>query len=235
MNNLSSLSELTVITPTLNESTNIGRLIEQLLKFYPPISIIVADDGSTDGTVEIVAEWNRKNPSIYLLNRKDKLIKGLTISVVDALKEVKTKYFFILDCDFQHPPDKIAEGFKLLIAGNKLVIGTRSSVEGWSLKRKIISWGATTLGKLSLFFRRRQRPRDIMSGYFGGETLFISNLINNHPQTISPRGYKLLFDLLKVLPGDTPIGEFSYVFNVRKFGESKIGMKQIRIFFRSLF
>jgi len=235
MNNLSLLSELTVITPTLNESTNIGRLIEQLLELYPPISIIVADDGSTDGTVEIVTEWNRKNPLIYLVNRKDQLIKGLTISLVDAIKEVRTKYFFVIDCDFQHPPDKIVEGFKLLLTGNELVIGTRSSVEGWSLKRKIISWGATTLGKLSLFIRWRQRPKDIMSGYFGGETSFIRNLINNNPQTISPKGYKLLFDLLKVLPRNSQIGEFFYSFNVREFGESKIGMKQIIIFFRSLF
>ena len=140
-----------------------------------------------------------------------------------------------MDCDFQHPPEKIRDGIALFESGNQLIIGTRISVEGWSMKRKIISWGATTLGKVSLFFRRRLRPKDIMSGLFGGETEMVLSIINNHPKTISPKGYKLLFDILKVLPRDIKIGEFEYSFQTRQAGESKIGFKHILVYFRSLF
>ncbi|MFX0125199.1 MAG: glycosyltransferase [Candidatus Hodarchaeota archaeon] len=235
MSQIASPTQLTVITPTLNEASNIDRMITQLLSMYPQISIIVADDGSTDGTARIVTDWGIKNPKIRLLDRKNEPVKGLTISLVDALKVTTTDYFMVIDCDFQHPPERIADGLRLLSEGNQLVIGTRSSVEGWGFKRKLISWGATTLGKFSLLIRRRPRPKDIMSGFFGGKTQFIMELIDQNPKTISPKGYKLLFDILKVIPRKTSIGEFSYVFQTREAGESKISMKHILVYFKSLF
>ena len=235
MNESYSANQLTVIIPTLNERNNIDKIITRLLSLYPQVSIIIADDGSIDGTDEVVLNWSSKNPKVRFLDRQNEPIKGLTISLVDALKITETDYFFIIDCDFQHPPEQVADGLRLLLEGYQLVIGTRSSVKGWSFYRKLISWGATTLGKFSLLLRRRPRPKDIVSGFFGGDTQFIRELIDQHPKTISPKGYKLLFDLLKVMPRKTSIGEFTYVFQTRKAGESKIGMKQILVYFRSLF
>ncbi len=235
MSNQTSISETTVLIPTLNEENNIDNMITKLISFYPEISIVVADDGSKDKTGTIVTDFHSQNPRIRLLDRKDKEVKGLTISLIDALEITETRYFIVIDCDFQHPPEKIGEGIELFGQDNQIIIGTRTSVEGWSIKRKIISWGATTLGKISLFIRRRKRPKDIMSGFFGGETEFVRSIIRNHPKTVSPRGYKLLFDVLKVLPKDTKIGEFYYEFQTRSAGESKIGMKHILVYFRSLF
>ncbi len=235
VSDLNPESETTIIIPTLNEEKNIKNMISRLTSLYPDISVVVADDGSKDKTGEIVTKFHAENQRIRLLDRSEAEVKGLTISLIDALEITETRYFLVIDSDFQHPPEKIGEGIKLFGEGNQLVIGTRSSVEGWSFKRKVISWGATTLGKISLFLRRRKRPKDIMSGFFGGETEYVGSLISDHPKTVSPRGYKLLFDVLKVLPKDTRIGEFYYEFQTRSAGESKIGMKHILVYFRSLF
>ncbi|MFX1282451.1 MAG: glycosyltransferase [Promethearchaeota archaeon] len=235
MNKNTPTEHLTVIIPTLNESSNISKMVPELLSLYPQVSIIISDDGSTDGTDEIILNWSKKNPKVRFLDRKNESVKGLTISLVDALKTTTTDYFIVIDCDFQHPPERIADGLQLLSEGYELVIGTRSSVEGWGFRRKMISWGALTLGKISLLIRRRPRPKDIVSGFFGGKTQFILELIAQNPKTISPKGYKLLFDLLKVMPKKTSIGEFPYAFQTRKAGESKISMKHILVYFRSLF
>ena len=235
MNNSLSSTNLTVIIPTLNEEKNINNMISELIRLYPGVSVIVADDGSTDQTREIVEQFHANNELIRFLDRKHEEVKGLTISLIDALKITNTQFFIVIDCDFQHPPEKIGEGLNLLVNGKQLVIGTRISVEGWGLSRKIISWGAATLGKTSLWLRRRHRPKDIVSGFFGGETNTILSIIQEHPKTISPRGYKLLFDILKVLPRDIQIGEFMYSFKTRQAGESKISSKHIIVYFRSLF
>lgn len=228
--------DLTVIIPTLNEYHNIGRMIEQLVDSYHDVSVLVSDDGSEDGTAQLVVEWSQQNPNVRLLDRKDRPVKGLSISLVDAIKHVQTPYFFVIDSDFQHPPARIRDGFALLTKeGFHVVIGTRLHTEGWSFKRKILSWGATKLAKFSLLLRRRSRPIDVMSGFFGGKTDFITDLIATHAQTIAPSGYKLLFDLLKAIPRSARIGEFFYTFQGRDLGTSKMGRKQMIVFFRSLF
>ncbi|MFX0051115.1 MAG: glycosyltransferase [Candidatus Hermodarchaeota archaeon] len=228
-------AQLTVIVPTLNERSNIDLLIRKLLSDYTEISIIVVDDGSTDGTPDIVRDWNAKNPKVTLLDRKEELIKGLTISLVDGIKLTQTEFFIVIDCDFQHPPEKIKDGLLLLTKGFELIVGTRTKIVGWSFIRKIISLGASTLGKVSLWLRRKPRPTDIMSGFFGGKTSFIQEIIVQHQRSFEPKGFKLLFDLLKKVPKQTQIGEFCYTFQARKAGHSKIGMKHIFVYFKSLF
>ncbi len=224
--------ELTVIIPTLNEEPNIGKLIDRITTLFPGIHIIVADDGSKDRTQEIVKEFHEKNPNVILLDRSKEKIHGLTASVYDSIMICKTPYFFVIDGDFQHPPEKIDDGFKLLRQGCDLVVGYREKVENWGLIRKLISWGATMIGKVSLLIRRRPRVRDIMSGFFGGNTEKVRALLRSNTK-ITPQGYKILFDILKQTPRNWRLCEFPYVFKNRVEGKSKIGKKHIIAFIKS--
>lgn len=96
-------ADTTIIIPTLNESAAIGKLLGFLLNKYPESRIIVCDDGSRDGTPEIVRSFK----GVQFLDRSDKEIHGLTVSVLDGISITTTKYFVVIDGDCQHPLIKL--------------------------------------------------------------------------------------------------------------------------------
>ncbi len=219
----------TILIPTLNEEKNIKRLIETILSSYPSINITVIDDGSTDNTVKLVNEFE---DAVSLINRKDNNIKGLSISIKEGIFSVETKYFMVIDGDFQHPPESIKDALKCSNEDPEFIIGHRIKVEEWPFLRKLMSQGAKFLATISLVFRRKKVPKDIMSGFFGGNTKYVQTLL--HENSIEDAGYKILFDLLKVAPRDVSISQFGYIFKNREFGDSKIGKTQMFAFLRSL-
>lgn len=226
--------DTTVIIPTLNESENILKLLDNIETLYPQINIIVSDDGSTDGTQEIVLQKQKSNAKIQLLNRSNKS-HGLTASIIDAINNVNTKYSIVIDGDFQHPPEKIRDISRSLKLGNDLVVGTRIKVENWGFTRHLISIGATKLGIISLILRKSARCKDIMSGFFGISTTLMIKYVKKNPTFFKGRGYKVLFDLLKQLPSNTKIAEVPYTFRNRQEGDSKINRTHMIVYFKSLF
>ena len=221
--------KLTIIIPTLNEGGSIGKLLNKLNKLYPNSKIIVSDDGSKDNTQDIV----KKFKDAYLLDRSNKKIKGLTASVIDAVKITKTPYIVVMDADLQHPPEKIGEIAEKL-NNYPIVVGERTRVIGdWGFFRKLTSKVAIFLGKIRLM--GRVKCNDIVSGFFGARTDLFKYFVNNHENKFEGGGYKVLFDLLKIVKHGTKVGSIKYEFLIREKGQSKIGRKQIFLYFKSLF
>ncbi len=219
-------SKFTIIIPTLNEGRNIVVLLETLKKLYPGIYVIVADDGSTDGTVDSASGFRH----VRVLDRSKKRVKGLTASVVDAALAVRTPFTIVMDGDLQHPPEKIIKICELL-QDAKIVVCCRSKVlVNWSLHRRAISAVATLLARLRL---RRNIP-DPLSGFFGIESSLFKNIIKQEGRRFEPAGYKVLFDLLK-FAGKTRVAVVYYNFGLRTKDESKIRFKHVLIFLRSVF
>ena len=63
-----NFSDVTVIIPTLNEQRTIPELLSLLTEFYPGLNVIISDDGSKDGTQQIIKEFSLKNSNIQLLD-----------------------------------------------------------------------------------------------------------------------------------------------------------------------
>ena len=61
-----------VIIPTFNESENIKVLVPRIFKYIPNTSVLVVDDGSPDGTAEVVKNLQRNFPGLYLEQRGKK-------------------------------------------------------------------------------------------------------------------------------------------------------------------
>ena len=222
-------SDTTLIIPTLNESKNIGKLLDLLLKEYDGIKIIVSDDNSKDGTQKVVNDISLHHKKVRLLERANEPL-GLTSSVIRALNTVETENTIVMDGDLQHPPEKVREIVDAL-DNYDLAIGRRRSVRNWRVDRRIMSLMATFVARLRLI-TKKSRCRDVMSGFFGIKTELFQKSVKAGVYELE--GYKVLFDFLKSNSKELSVKEVEYDFGMRFGGKSKIGMKQIIVFLKSL-
>ncbi len=221
--------DVTVVIPTLNEEKNIEKLITLLKKTYKGITVIVVDDGSKDNT-QLVA----KKAGAQVIDRSNKPIHGLCISVIEGIQGAKTAYAIVMDGDMQHPYEKIEEiAEKLQHCG--LVVGTREQVlNDWPLHRRLMSKLAIALGHFRLMISGVY-CEDIVSGFFGVQTKLFKEVIAKNYGKYELAGYKVLFDTLKYLPKNIKVYQLKYDFGLREAGASKINYKHVLYYFRSLF
>ncbi len=229
-----NFSDTTVIIPTLNEEKNIPKLIGYLDGLYPNIWIIVSDDGSKDKTKFEVKKISKRNRHVKFYDRTNRKVHGLTISIIDAARYVKTRYIVVMDADFQHPPEKVREVVEALRNSSDVVIASREGkIEGWPFYRKVLSKTAILLGRIRLT-NRNFKYMDFGGGFFGIRTKFFQNIIKRKEKKFEPKGYKVMFDMLKYAPKNAKVSEIPYQFGLRKAGESKLNKKHVYYYFRSL-
>ncbi len=117
--------EFELIMPVYNEAKTIEKTILkywEFIKHYPNAKLIIAEDGSKDGTKKIL---NRLQKKIPFKLESSNLRKGYTKAVIDALKLASKDFILFSDSDGQHDPDD----FKKLIQyypEYDLVIGKKS-------------------------------------------------------------------------------------------------------------
>ena len=100
----------TVILPTLNESGHIVSLIKDigsvLSELKQKYEIIIVDDNSSDGTIDLVRKIAKEKPEVQLFVRENKK-KNLAKSINLGIQKSKYENIIWMDADFQHPPDII--------------------------------------------------------------------------------------------------------------------------------
>jgi dolichol-phosphate mannosyltransferase len=136
-----------VIIPTYNEKENITRMIDAVLNQDPSIDMLIVDDGSPDGTGEIVDAIAGVNPRVHAIHRAAKL--GLGTAYVAGFKWALARdyqFIFEMDADFSHNPDKIPVFLKAIETAD-LVIGSRYqngqvNVVNWPIGRLFLSYSA---------------------------------------------------------------------------------------------
>jgi dolichol-phosphate mannosyltransferase len=141
-----------VIVPTYNERENIARLIESVLGQDSRLEILVVDDGSPDGTADIVEGIRRQNPRVNILCRERKM--GLGTAYVAGFRwalERGYEFVFEMDADFSHDPNHLPE-FLRAIKSADLVLGSRYregkvTVVNWPIARLILSYFANVYAR----------------------------------------------------------------------------------------
>lgn len=213
--------ELTVIIPTFREEANIRTIVTEVDAVFRQAGIrgeiLVVDDNSPDRTIAIVNSLKQAMPNVNLLVRTTD--HGLSQSVADGFVHASSDIFLVIDADLSHPPALIPKMYDEIRAGNDVVIGSRymegGGIKKWPLKRRIISLGATVLGRL-LF----PDITDPVSGFFAIRKSVVAQA------HLKPRGYKILLEVLGKGTWDHD-KEIPFEFSDREIGTSKLKIKTI--------
>jgi dolichol-phosphate mannosyltransferase len=226
-------SECVVVVPTYNERENIASLISALQSLSEPVDILVVDDNSPDGTAEIVRNRIRQREGIYLLVRPGKTGLGSAYKAgfAFALRH-GWKYIAQMDADFSHNPKDVLRLLQACRTGADVAIGSRyvkgGRIEGWPLKRWIISRGANLLAQVML----RSRIRDLTGGFKCFTRQAMEQIDLNR---VASEGYIFQVEMNhRARDQGLTIRQVPICFTDRKRGLSKMGTQEARDGIRQL-
>jgi dolichol-phosphate mannosyltransferase len=141
--------EKIVIIPTYNEKENIEAIITAVMNLDQDFHVLIIDDGSPDGTADLVRALFPRYPGlVFLEERKGKL--GLGTAYIHGFKWcLKRGYAFIfeMDADFSHNPKDLIRLQQACVDGAGVAVGSRyvknGAVENWPANRILLSKGAS--------------------------------------------------------------------------------------------
>lgn len=150
-----------VIIPTYNEKENIERMIHKVFSLKEDFHLLIVDDGSPDGTAEIVKKLQQDYPGkLHIEEREGKL--GLGTAYLHGFRwglKNDYEYLFEMDADFSHNPDDLERLLDACRNGAQLAIGSRyvkgGKVANWDRKRLLLSYFASWYVRMILWIKIR--------------------------------------------------------------------------------
>jgi len=139
-----------VIIPTYNEKENITDMILKVMGLRGEFELLVIDDGSPDGTAQLVKAQQENFPTrLHLIERRGKL--GLGTAYITGFEWALARdydYIFEMDADFSHNPKDLIRLYQACaIDGYDLAIGSRYitgvNVVNWPMDRVLMSYCAS--------------------------------------------------------------------------------------------
>lgn len=147
--------EKLLIIPTYNERENVARILKTVFELNQGLHVLVIDDGSPDGTAQIVKELFDTFPNqLFLKEREGKL--GLGTAYILGFRYALEKgyqYIFEMDCDFSHNPKDLDRLYQACKSGGAdVAVGSRyvkgGKIKNWPFLRIFISRGASLYTQL---------------------------------------------------------------------------------------
>ncbi|KAK6178619.1 hypothetical protein SNE40_013369 [Patella caerulea] len=218
-----------VLLPTYNERENLPIIVWLLVKYFSEgnidYEIIIIDDGSPDGTLEVAKQLQKiyGEKRIVLRPREKKL--GLGTAYIHGVKHATGDFVLIMDADMSHHPKFIPQFIEKQLEGDyDVVTGTRyagdGGVHGWDFKRKLISRGANYIVQVLL------RPG--VSDSTGSFRLYRKEVLEKLVNSCRSKGYVFQIELIiQARHMGYSVGELPISFVDRVYGESKLGGHEI--------
>lgn len=224
---LAASPSITIVVPTFREVESLPHLLGRIANVRKQhdldLDVLIMDDSSNDGSVELV---NLRGESwVQIMVRTSD--RGLSAAVLDGLRRARSDVLVCMDADLSHPPEALPDMLRKLADGADFVVGSRyidggSTSDDWGFLRWLNSRVATMLA------RPLVNIRDPMAGYFAlARTTFESG------RDFSPIGYKIALELIIKCRCERAV-EIPIHFEDRQFGQSKLSVKQQLLYLRHI-
>jgi len=225
-------TKYSVILPTYNERDNVPLITYLLVKYFRlsnlDFEIIIVDDNSPDGTQGVVKKLQTAygEDRILLRPRAGKL--GLGSAYIHGLQFVSGDFVIIMDADLSHHPKYILSMIRKQQETNcDIVSGTRyrskGGVYGWGFMRKLTSRGANFVASTLL------QPG--VSDLTGSFRLYRKPVLETLMKEVTSKGYAFQMEIIvRARCLGYSIGEEPIVFVDRLYGESKLGVAEVKLF-----
>ena len=221
---------VSIVVPTYNERDNVEALCRGLRDALEPAwdyEIIFVDDNSPDGTHEVVTRLGEEDSRVRLIRRPGKL--GLGSAVSTGFAQATGDYWVMMDADLSHRPEDLPSLLSRLEDAD-IVVGSRyvpgGGVVNWPLWRRVVSRGASAMGRVIVGLD----VRDLTSGFAAFRRERLERLL----PTLSPRGFKLLLEII-AKSGGARLIETPITFVDRRYGRSKASAGEALLFLRLCF
>jgi dolichol-phosphate mannosyltransferase len=218
-----------IIVPTFNEAGNIAELHARIRKYSPDSGILFVDDGSIDGTREIINGIIKGDEKVHILERprKEGIARAYICGFLWGL-ERDYSWFQQMDADLSHDPAYLAEIEKLK-SENQVIVASRYLKKAGAGRRNFFRKIVTFLGCRYLKIILQCPLKDLTGGFNCWQREVILGLDLNK---IMSRGFIFQAEIkFRAYKKGFKIVEFPYIFQERQKGSSKI---DYRIIFEGL-
>jgi glycosyltransferase involved in cell wall biosynthesis len=170
---------LSVVVPVFNEEENLLELHARLLQSVSGVpgraEIVYVDDGSTDGSAEIVGRWLQDPPVDVLLVKLSRNF-GMEIAMSAGLDYASGRYVALMHADLQDPPELLPEMLEAAMEGADVVYARRIGRDESAVKRLL----ATTF--YGLMRRMARVPYQGQAGDFRVMSRRVADAIRRMPE-----------------------------------------------------
>ncbi|WP_036797233.1 glycosyltransferase family 2 protein [Leisingera caerulea] len=134
--------QLSVVVPCYNEEESVPLLVERLVQAIEPwaqdAEIILADDGSSDGTWAAIEAAHAKYPVVRGIRLSAN--RGHQVALTAGLEAARGARIFMLDADLQDPPEILPDMMMMMDRGYDVVYGRRAERQGETLFKKATAY-----------------------------------------------------------------------------------------------
>lgn len=218
-------SKLLIFVPTYNEAENVERLCRELLELNLEADIVFCDDGSPDGTGEIVDRLAAEFPNVRAMHRSGKLgIGSAHREGIGYAYEHGYETLVTMDCDFTHQPADVRRLLETARAsGRPVAVGSRymerRSLPGWNPMRRAL----THLGHF-LTVTLLHLPQDATGAL---RVYQLGKIPHELFDRVRSNGYSFFFESLFVLHRNGfAIEEMPIALPARTYGSSKMSLRE---------